>query len=75
MKTNKQVDRVRERLDNGLPVTSLDGFRRLGIVHLPSVIRDLKKTGYPIRGEWVKGRNRYDEKIRFKVWRKAEVVS
>lgn len=74
MKANKQVDRVRERFERGLPITSLDGFSKLGIVHIPSVIRDLKKTGYPVRGEWVKGRNRFDEKVHFKVWRKAVEV-
>ena len=65
-----QMGRVKDRLDRGLPITSLDGFTKLGIVHIPSVIRDLKEYGYPISDKWVKGRNRYEEKVKFKVWRK-----
>jgi len=70
-RTSKQRDRVRERLDRGLPITSLDGFTKLGIVHLPGVIRDLKKEGFPIVDRYVKGRNRWGEPVSFKQWRKA----
>lgn len=70
-KTNRQVDRVRERLEMGYPVTSLDAFHRLGIVHLPGVIRDLKKTGYPIRSEWIKVKNRFQERCKVKCYRRA----
>jgi hypothetical protein len=64
-------ERVKERLDRGLPITSLDGFRKLGIVHIPSVIRDLKEEGYPIQTIPTRVRNRYGKICYINVWRKG----
>lgn len=69
-KDPNQKDRVAERLDRGLPITSLDGFTKLGIVHLPSVIRDLKKTGYPIKTSSIPVKNRFGKTCYINVWRK-----
>lgn len=65
-------ERVKERLDRGLPITSLDGFTKLGIVHIPSVIRDLKKEGYPIQTIPTKVKNRYGKTCYIHVWRKKQ---
>lgn len=63
-------ERVKERLERGLPITSLDGFTKLGIVHIPSVIRDLKAEGYPIDTKRIPVRNRYGKKCYINVWRR-----
>ncbi len=71
MKINGQQDRLKQRLDAGYPVTSLDAFRRLCIVHLPGVVRDLKRDqNYRITSEWLKIKNRYGEPGKVKVYRK-----
>ena len=66
-------DRGKERLDRGLPITSLDGFTKLGIVHIPSVIRDLKKEGYPIKTDSIPVKNRYRKTVYINVWRKLVI--
>ena len=63
-------DRVKERLERGLPITSLDGFTKLGIVHIPSVIRDLKKENYPITTTPTKVKNRFGKTCYIHVWRR-----
>jgi len=72
MKESKHEQRVKERLDRGLPITSLDAFNRLGIVHLPTVIRRLRIKGYPIEGRFIPVKNRFGEKCTIKVFRKKE---
>ena len=69
-----QRGRVKERLDRGLPITSLDAFHKLGIVHLPSAIRDLKKEGYPIESKFIPVKNRFGERCSVKVYRKKVEV-
>lgn len=63
-------ERLKERLERGLPITSLDGFTKLGIVHIPGVIRSLKEEGYPIDTKRISVRNRYGKKCYINVWRR-----
>lgn len=63
-------ERVKDRLNRGLPITSLDGFTKLGIVHIPGVIRNLKNDGYPIKTIRTKVKNRYGKTCYICVWRR-----
>ena len=71
-KDTSHLDRVVERLDRGLPITSLDGFTKLGIVHIPGVIRTLKQKGYPIVTIRTRVKNRYGKTCYINVWRKMK---
>jgi len=73
MKESNHEKRVKERLDRGLPITSLDAFNKLGIVHLPTVIRRLRIKGYPIEGQFIPVKNRFGERCTIKVFRKKEI--
>lgn len=62
---NAQRHKVIKYITDFGSITGSDAFLDLGIMHLPSVIRDCKKDGYIIAGEWETGKNRYGEKIKW----------
>ena len=49
-------------LDKG-EITYLDAVYDLGVVQLPAIINRLKKKGYEVQTELIKGKNRYDEPV------------
>ena len=51
-------------LDNG-SITTLEAFTELNCTRLSEYIRQLRKT-HRIADKWVKGTNRYGEKIKYK---------
>lgn len=65
-----QVERVLAHLKIYKTITNAQAHTQYGIRHLPAIIRDLKKK-YPdieILDHWEDGKNRYDEKCRWKVY-------
>lgn len=61
----RQTDKVIKYLDDFGSITGYEAFIDLGILHLPSVIRDCKKEGEIIDAEWETGTNRYGEKVKW----------
>lgn len=47
-------------------ITQLEALQDLGVMRLASRISDLKKQGYPIKGDVVEVKNRYGESCRIK---------
>lgn len=62
---------IRHLRDNG-SISSLEAINEYGILRLASRVNDLKRRGYNIVGETKTGRNRYNEKTTFKVYRLVE---
>ncbi len=57
----KQSERIIRHLRDFGSITSLEAMKEYGVMRLASRVSDLKKVGFPIRSEMVKGRNRYGE--------------
>jgi hypothetical protein len=53
-------------------ISTLEAFNDLGVARLASRIHDLKEQGYNITSEIKSTKNRYGEKVHFKVYRLAE---
>ena len=64
-KNVRQVEKVLKYLDDFGSITGFDAFTDLGILHLPSVIRNCKAEGEIIVSEWETGTNRYGEKVKW----------
>lgn len=64
-KYGTQNERILRYLNDFKSITSAEAMTELGVYRLASRINDLKKMGYPIMKETVKGTNRYDETVRF----------
>lgn len=60
-----QSERIARHLRDYGSITSLEAIQEYGIMRLASRVSDLKKAGFPIHAEMVKGVNRYGEKISF----------
>lgn len=60
-----QNERILRYLDENGSITQLEAMQEFGIYRLASRISDLKRQGFKIRREMVKGRNRYDEPTSF----------
>lgn len=56
-----QAQRVLDYIDEFGSITQFEALRDLGVMRLASRISDLKKMGYPIKGEIVAVKNRFDE--------------
>lgn len=56
-----QQERIVRHLRDYGSITSLEAMQEYGVMRLASRVSDLKKAGFPIRSEMVKGRNRYGE--------------
>ena len=56
-----QAQRVLDYIDEFGSITQLEAMTELGVMRLASRISDLKKSGYPIKGEVVAVKNRFDE--------------
>lgn len=60
-----QEQRIIEYIDLFGSITTTEAFTDLGITRLASRIHDLQKSGYDIKREMVKGKNRYGEPIHY----------
>ena len=52
-------------IENG-SITIWEAIRDYGCTRLSEYIRRLRRKNFPITDEWIKGKNRYGEKISFK---------
>lgn len=60
-----QRDRVLKYMQDFTSITAAQAIADLGVYSLSSRISELKKLGYEIKKIWVKGKNRYNEDVRF----------
>lgn len=67
-----QCDRILRHLRDYGSITSLEAITEYGILRLASRINDLKGRGYNITSETVMGKNRYEEKVHYSVYRLIE---
>jgi regulator of RNase E activity RraA len=56
-----QAERVLDYIEKFGSITQYEALQDLGVMRLASRISDLKKMGYPIKGEIVTVRNRFEE--------------
>lgn len=56
-----QAERVLGYIEKFGSITQYEALQDLGVMRLASRISDLKKLGYPIKGEIVTVKNRFDE--------------
>lgn len=71
MKTT-QEEKVMEYMRKFGKITTLDAFRDLGITRLSAKIFNLKRQGYNIVGEFKTEKNRFGEKVSYKIYRLEE---
>ena len=60
-----QFERILKYLEEHKTITTAQAMNELGIYRLASRINDLRRRGYSIKKETVKGTNRYGETVRF----------
>lgn len=60
-----QTEKILRHLKKFGSITPLEAMEEYGIMRLGARIWDLKKAGYEIRSQDVKGRNRFGEPTRF----------
>ncbi len=63
-----QYDRIIEYMRKNGSISALQAMQDLGYMRLSSRISELKKQGYNIKSEYVEGKNRYDEKVHYKIY-------
>lgn len=56
-------------------ITSLEAYKDLGITQLATRIKELKELGYEFETKWESSKNRYGEKVDFKRYFLADIVS
>lgn len=71
MKTT-QCQRILDYMRQFGSISSLEAFNDLGVVRLASRIHDLRGAGYSIVSEIKSSKNRFGEKVYFKVYRLVE---
>lgn len=64
-------DRILEYMKKGHTITALECQKLFGTLRLGAYIHNLKKDGYTITSETVKGKNRYGDKIS---WSKYKLI-
>jgi hypothetical protein len=67
-----QCEKVLRHLEDYGSLTSLEAVNEYGIMRLASRINDLKHMGVGIISEMVTGKNRYEETVRYSVYRLAK---
>ena len=60
-----QNERIIRHLEDYGSITPMEAIGEYGIMRLASRVSDLRKAGYPIHSELIKGKNRYGENTRF----------
>ena len=61
MAKSTQAERVLKYIETFGSITQYEALKDLGVMRLASRISDLKKQGYPIKGETVTVKNRFEE--------------
>lgn len=64
-KFGTQNERILKYMQDFGTITTAEAMTELGVYRLASRINDLKRDGYEIKKETVKGKNRYGETVRF----------
>ena len=67
-----QCQRILRHLEDFGSISQLEAISEYGIMRLASRITDLKRQGYHISAEMVKGKNRYGEPTHYAVYRLIE---
>jgi len=67
-----QNDRILRHLRDLGTIDPMTALREYGIMRLASRISDLKKLGYPISKQMIKGQNRYGEAVSYAEYRLME---
>lgn len=60
-----QTERILRHLQDGGSLTQAEAFWEYGVGRLSSRICELRRAGYPIKGEFVTQKNRYGEPCTF----------
>lgn len=60
-----QCERILRHLQDGGTLTQVEAFIEYGIGRLSSRICELRAAGYPIKSEFVAGKNRYGEPVSY----------
>lgn len=60
-----QCERILRHLQDGNTLTQAEAFLEYGVGRLSSRICDLRRAGYPIKGEFITQKNRYGEPCTF----------
>ncbi len=60
-----QCERILRHLQDGNTLAQAEAFLEYGVGRLSSRICDLRRAGYPIKGEFVTQKNRYGEPCTF----------
>ena len=73
MSTDKptQNNRLLEHFHQGLAITALESWQRLGIMRLAARVFDLREAGVDIRDKLIEVNNRWGEKVHVKEYRIA----
>ena len=74
MKTN-QRQRIINYIREFGSITSKEAYDDLGITQLATRIKELKEQGYEFKTEWENSKNRYGERVDFKRYYLADMVS
>ncbi len=67
------TNQVRIALQAGDKLSSLDAYRRFGLIHLASTIRRLRQEGLPISTTAIQKRNADGRAVRFALYHLAGV--
>lgn len=70
---NTQINRIRQYLDTGKPLTRLIAFEQLGIGNITARISELRYSGYPLKTRMITVKNRFGERVRVAEWSKGAV--
>lgn len=65
MASNKH-QAVRQWLESGASISSMEAFKQLGVTRLSAIIFDLKAKGMDIDAVWGEQTDRFGNKARFK---------
>ena len=64
-----QRDRIIEYMNTHGSITPMEAFTELGITKLSTRISEMTRDGIPISRQMVKGKNRYNEDVKFMEYR------
>lgn len=70
-----QKDRIINYIREFGSITSKKAYDDLGITQLATRIKELKEDGHEFRTEWENSKNRFGEKVEFKRYYLADIVS
>lgn len=60
-----QNERILQHIQEHGSITAMEAMQEYGIMRLASRMCDIKKAGFAVRREDVKGKNRFGEETRF----------